>query len=455
MAIDRRDFLKVGLSGLALGSLGPVFHSPFLRRTLLAASAGGSAKKMLVIFMRGGNDGVNTCIPYGDSSYSIVNRPTLFIPEVQAHDLGNGFAALHPALGALHEVHQAGDLATLHRVGYEFQSRSHFDSQHYWENAIPGDNLEEGWLYRHVAESLNPETNPLAAASISDQLMLMFKGQGQVVLPHIPNVSTYNLGSSAEAEKLLGELPNGKDPGSGMLGWYGQPISSVGYDSLIKNTGQGLGASIITLEKSGVDPDTYVPENGATYPNADNPEGFPAPSFTFFRRLQDAAMLLKLTDMQVVGLEVGGFDTHSQQGASNGAQAGLLSMISHGVRSLRLDFLNNIWNDTLVFTMSEFGRTSEENGSFGTDHGEASCMFVAGGSVNGGVYNCDAGTWADGAMFSTPNGRYVAHLSDFRGVFGEALSKHFGLDPGTLDLVLPGFSGHAGDPEFAPLNFLP
>lgn len=454
MSLHRRDFLKLGASGAALGLLGPLLRSPFFSRTALAAGAGTQPKKMLVIFLRGGNDGVNTCIPYGDSQYNNTNRPTLFIPEVDALDLGNGFAKFHPALSALHEVHLAGDLATLHRVGYDQQSRSHFDSQQFWENGIPGDDIEEGWLYRHIVETLDLQANPLAAASVSNQLMVMFKGA--TVLPHIPSIEGYSLGApgSPEAAKLLGTAPDGMAPGSGLMGWYGQPIAPAGYDDLVKNTGLTLGASITELQNAGVDPSTYVPENGATYPNNTNPEGFGNNAFTFFQQLRDAAMLLKLTDMQVAGLELGGFDTHAAQGGVNGAQADLLAMIGHGIRSLRLD-LQSIWDDTLVVTFSEFGRTSEQNGSNGTDHGEASCMFVAGGSVNGGVYNCDATTWADGDMFSTPNGRYVSHLTDFRAVVGECLQGHFGISDPTLDLVLPGISGQVGDPKFDNLGFLP
>ncbi|MCA8959690.1 MAG: DUF1501 domain-containing protein [Planctomycetes bacterium] len=452
MKLDRRRFLGLGASGVALGMLGPVLRSPFAS-SLFAAGGPLPAKKMLVIFMRGGNDGVNTVIPYGDPEYNDTNRPSLFIPDVDALDLGNGFAKLHPALSALHDVHLAGDLATIHRVAYAGQSRSHFDSQHFWENAIPGSDLEEGWLYRHIVETLDLQANPLAAASISSQLMLLFKGS--TIIPHIPSIANYRLGApgSPESAKLLGNAP-GMQPGRGLMGWYGQASNQVGYDELVRNTGLALGSSLTTLEAAGVDPATYIPENGATYPDVDNPEGFAAAAFPFFEQLRDAAMLLKLTDLQIAGLEISSFDTHNAQGAGNGAQANLLAQIGHGIRSLSLD-LQSIWNDVLVVTVSEFGRTSEENGSNGTDHGEASCMFVAGGSVNGGVYNCDATTWAAGDMFSTPNGRYVSHLTDFRGVLAECLAGHFGIGATTLDVVIPGYSGQAGNPTFASLGILP
>ncbi|MFN0059100.1 MAG: DUF1501 domain-containing protein [Planctomycetota bacterium] len=456
MNFNRRQFLKTSLvSGVALGALSPMFRSPFLRRSFGAAMLGVTPRKMVVIFMRGGNDGVNTCIPYGDNQYNSTTRPQLFIPSAQALDLGNGFAALHPALAPLHELHLAGDLATIHRVAYENQSRSHFDSQQYWENGIPGDSeLDEGWLYRQVIQTYNLGTNPIAAASITPKLMLMLRGS--VALPHITDLSTYNLDvPGATQGKLLGAVSTGGgDAGSGLLGLYGKTSGSYGYDALLGSSGMSVGSTLQAISAAGVDPATYVPENGATYPSDAAPGGFPASSFPFFQQLRDAAMLLKQTDMRIVGIEIDGFDTHVQQGAVGGAHAQLLSQVAHGMRSLSLD-LQSLWDDTLIVTLSEFGRTSEENASLGTDHGEAACLFVAGGSVNGGVYNCDASTWANGDLFSDASGRYVAHRTDFRAVLREILVRHFDTSTPVVEQVFPGISATGGDPLFADLGFLP
>jgi len=137
------------LGGLALGAV----PGPFQRRALAAAP--GTEKKLLFIFQTGGNDGLNTVIPRGDPDYSTTTRPTLFIPENLALDTGNGFAQLHPGLQPLSEIYNhvplngqpgAGNLAVLHRIGYAGQSQSHFDSQQYWQNGVPGNaRLEEGF----------------------------------------------------------------------------------------------------------------------------------------------------------------------------------------------------------------------------------------------------------------------------------------------------------------------
>ena len=100
----------------------------------------------------------------------------------------------------------------------------------------------------------------------------------------------------------------------------------------------------------------------------------------------------------------------------------------------------DIWSDVVVTTMSEFGRTSAENGSAGTDHGNASCLFMAGGAVNGGVYNCDGGSWPAGVMFGI-GGRYLLQQTDYRSIFWELLRDHMGTLPGEEEIYFPGYVG--------------
>ncbi|MFN0060541.1 MAG: DUF1501 domain-containing protein [Planctomycetota bacterium] len=452
--LNRRSFMKVGAAGLALGTLAPVLRNPFFQRSLLAAGGvPGSTKKMLIIFMRGGDDSVNTVIPHGDSSYNTTNRPTLYIPPGTSLPL-NGFAELHPALQKLHEVYLAGDLAVMHRIGYANQSRSHFESQQFWENGEPGNESNKtGWANRLIDVQSGLLGHPLPASSNTGQHQLLF--QGNRVLAHIPNLATYTIGTSAADVKLLGALPTGGDSGSGLLGIYSQPPDGTAYDATVRNTGLMLGANLDHLLSLGINPASYVPYGGATYPTSGAPEGFSSSSaFTFFQRLKDAVQLLKETDCRVAGVQLDGFDTHSNQGAATGAHAERLSVIGHGMRSVFLDLQEptSIWNDTVVVTLTEFGRTSEENQSEGTDHGEASAVFVAGGAVNNGVYNCDASTWAQGDMFSTSNDRYVARRTDFRAVLAEIIDRHFDL-PGQLNTIIPGWSGLTGS-TYNYLNFL-
>ena len=139
MNISRRQFLKA--SSLAWGALGINLLSPGVFQRRLLASDMPNDRKLIFIVQNGGNDGLNTLIPTGDSSYNTTARPTLYIPPNHAIDLGNGFAQLHPAMQPIMELYNStrlnhrmgpGNLAILHRVGYSGQSQSHFDSQQYW-----------------------------------------------------------------------------------------------------------------------------------------------------------------------------------------------------------------------------------------------------------------------------------------------------------------------------------
>ena len=195
------------------------------------------------------------------------------------------------------------------------------------------------------------------------------------------------------------------------------------YASAVNATGKALGGTISTLAAA---QGSYTPENGAVYPGGG-----------FGSRLEECAMLFKRTDVRILGTEINGFDTHSNQGAIYGAHGNLLTDLAEGIQALSLD-LQSQWDDMLVVTMTEFGRTSAENGSMGTDHAESSVVFAAGGGVNGGVYNCDSTTWADGDMFSR-RGRYVERKTDFRALYSEIFTKHFGTATDRMEAVMPGF----------------
>lgn len=456
MNIHRRQFLKTG--ALAWGALGINLLAPGLfQRRLLAADLPAD-RKLIFIFQNGGNDGVNTLIPSGDLEYNTDTRPTLYIPPAQAIDTGNGFAHLHPALQPLMEIYNhsslngipgPGNLAVLHRIGYSGQSQSHFDSQQYWQNGVPGQaTLEEGMFYRHLAQTrdLGADENAFVAAAISSSQMLGLKGSRP--FPNFSRASEFTFsGTGAKARKILGSLP-GTGPasgGSGILGLYGgtQDDPSKLYRPLVHQTGNLLGSTMSILQ-SAVAQGTYTPANGAVYTND-----------SLGRKLLEAAMLFKRTPVKVVGMTLGGWDTHTGQGQLNGDHPNLMGQLARGMQALHRD-LQDQWDKILIVTMTEFGRTSEENGSRGTDHAESSVVFVAGGGVKGGIYNCDSTTWKSGDLFSSRNGRYLAKRTDFRGVFGEVFSRHFGDSNSLLDQIIPGYSAAAAkDPTgFQPLNFL-
>jgi len=451
MNINRRNFLKSG--SLALSALGLNMAAPVMFQRKLMAAPGLANKKMIFIFQEGGNDGVNTVIPRGDSEYNTRTRPTLYIPPGEAIASGNGFANFHPALSPMMEIYNQtgingqegpGNLAVLHRIGYDGQSRSHFNSQHYWQNGMPGDSeTEEGFIYRHLNRNvdLNAPENAFVAAGLSGSQLVALKGPNTI--PNFSRASRFDLPAG---DKFLGRRPEivGGSGGKGLLGLYGGPADDVGkrYRNLVHSSGQTLGAALTTV-KGALDQGTYQPENGADYP--DNRLG---------DKLREAAMLMKRTDVRVIGMRIGGWDTHKRQGQINGSHANLLGTVAQGFQAIYRD-MQSQWEDLIVVTMTEFGRTSKENGSAGTDHAESSVMFVGGGGVKGGVYNCDETTWSDGDMFSKRD-RYVEMKTDFRSVFGEIFQGHFGDDPRQFDEIIPGYTFAKLDnpSDFSPLNFM-
>jgi uncharacterized protein (DUF1501 family) len=452
----RRNFLKAG--GLTALALGLNAYSPaFLKRRILAAEP-ESAKKLVFIFQRGGNDGVNTLIPYGDPEYSQTTRPTLYIPQAQALQLtAADFARLHPRMGAMMDIYNhsslngidgPGNLAILHRIGYAGQSQSHFDAQLWWETGMPRPSTytEEGMLYRQVTKVIDPQgQNSVAAISLSRGQMAALKGQRPLVTLRDPADFSFS-GSASRVQKLLGELPAapaGPD-GKGLLGLYGGPrdFSGKPYRDLVYGTGLTL-ADAMNIVQDAVALGPYQPQAPAVYP--DN---------SFGNALQRVAMLLKRTPVQVLGVNIGGWDTHSNQGGGNGNQGNLLQRVAQGFQALYWD-LQDQWEDLVIVTMTEFGRTSKENASRGTDHAYACVMFVGGGGVKGGVYNCDPATWAPGDLFSERD-RYVRRKTDYRAVFGEIFMKHFGDDMSMINQVIPGYNAaqQANPSDFQFLNFL-
>ncbi len=445
--LNRRDFLRMNM---AAGTAGFALTQPFLfHRQLLAANGVNTGnKRMIFIFQRGGNDGVNTVIPRGDREYNRANRPTLYIPKADALDLGNGFAQAHPRLEPMMELYRdAGQLAMIHRVGYAKQSRSHFDSQNFWEHGVPGDSeMKEGMFFRQLVETLdlrNPKNNFVAASVSSSQLLAL---RGENPFPSFKAARRFRLqGNEALAKKTLGQAGTaGKPVPRGLIGLYEADAAGMSartpnlYTELVQNTGQALGATLKKVQDAARN--AYEPVAGATYPNGE-----------FGNKLKEAAMLIKRTDVKILGLNIGGWDTHADQGQANGAHGNLLGQLAQGFQALHRD-LEKEWDDLIVVTMTEFGRTSKENGGKGTDHAESSVMFVAGGGVKGGVYNCDADRWKSGDLFSE-KGRYLARKTDFRAVFGEIFLKHFGDDRALLDKVVPGYSeAEKADPD--PFRFL-
>lgn len=438
--LDRRSLLGGGLACAAAAFFAP---APLFARAR-AASPGG--RKLLTIFLRGANDGINTIVPLHDAEYFLsTTRPTLALPADQCIDLGVGGAALHPALAKLKPLYDLGHVACLQRIGYPNTTLSHFSGQQFVETALPGDYaFREGWTSRW-AEHCASSTSSLSAVSVSAQLMLQFSGAK--VLPHVPSLAQYATPNDPASAKLFG------DASSGLFSRYAAPASGANFDPLVHATGDLLGASLAEL--------------AALPPYAPPATSFPttlaelsalglAPAdwaLAFFLALRDAVHVLKHSSATIVGVEMHGFDTHAAQGTLTGPHADRLAVLAHGLAALHVEMEFDVWPDLVALVQSEFGRTSAENGSAGTDHGRASAAFLVGGAVRGGVHHCDPTSWPSGATLFSSEGRYVEHATDFRAVLAEVLERHLLVAPAELDLVIPGWSGLTG-PTVHPLGVI-
>lgn len=458
--LTRRGFFERSIqAALAAAATSYLGIPSFLRRAMAQGQLPDGTKKILFIFLRGGNDGLNTIVPWADSAYNTTNRPTLFLPPpdpqsvasgrmpdqpdlTRTVDLGNGFAGVHPGLAAFAPVFNAGQLALIHRVGYPKQSRSHFDSQRYWENGVPRNNLlGSGIFYRAVVNTGLHKGRKFPAVSVQSGNPLLLRGP----------ISMTNLSEPARYD-MAGVTSTGTDRAkllAAISAQHGIDHPDKDNRDLLYPTGVGLKDSIDALKNIGLSNYNFFDTDGTTHlfpvNAASNQKGFAASSYGFFKNLKNAAQILAHTDAVVAGTKLDGFDTHDDQGALTGGHASRMQWLGWGLYAVR-KFLSDIspalWENTVVVTLSEFGRTSKENGNQGTDHAEANAMFVSGGKVKGGVYHCDNKTWPTGptgAMFQV-NNRYLRRSVDYRSVLGEIIRDHLGATPAQLETIIPGYA---------------
>ena len=407
--MNRRFFLKSG--GIALASVGMSLSAPsFLERVAMGATAGGRRKTLIAIFQRGAVDGLNVVVPFGESSYYdlrpniAVAKPDMTNPET-AINL-DGFFGLHPSLSSFKPLWDSKRLAIIHASGSPDNSRSHFDAQDYMESATPGvKSTPDGWLNRYLQ-------NKKAAGDSSFRAVSMTRTMPRVLMGSAPAVAMANLSDFT--------IRAGKSSANIQTDF--EAIYAQQSKDMLAGMGRETFDAVNYLKKA--NPEQYKPENGAEYPNG-----------PFGNSLRQIAQLIKAdVGLEVAFTDIGGWDTHVNEGNGRGQLANLLSQFSTAIAALYQD-LGQRMDDVVVLTMSEFGRTVKENGNRGTDHGHANAMFVLGNSVQGGkVY----GRWPGLKNDQLYEGRDLALTTDFRDVFAEIASRHLGATD--LKSVFPGYS---------------
>jgi uncharacterized protein (DUF1501 family) len=402
---SRRVFLKQG--AFAFVSLG--FAPSFLARTAFAAGRPGRPKQLIAIFQRGAVDGLSMVVPFGEDEYYRA-RPSIAIArpnagENAAIDL-DGFFGLNPRLNALKPLWNARQLAIVQACGSPDSTRSHFDAQDYMETATPGrKGTADGWLNRYLQARRVEDATPFRAVSLTTQLPRLLQGP-----------------APALAVNQLAQFGIRGGRGSETLGASFEAEYAAAADHLLSGTSREAFNAIKMLKA--VDPAQYQPANGAEYPRG-----------AFGQALRQIAQLTKANvGLEIAFADVGGWDTHVNQGAAQGQLATRLDDFAHAIAALVTD-LGDRMEDTVVLTMSEFGRAVNENGNRGTDHGHGNAMMVIGGGVCGGhVY----GKWPGLAVERRYDGRDLAVTTDFRDVFGEIVTRHLGVtDVGS---VFPGYT---------------
>jgi uncharacterized protein (DUF1501 family) len=414
MAVTRRFFIKS--SGLALASFAAV--PSFLTRAALAQSRAGAGKDhpiVIAVFQRGAMDGVSAVIPFGDKSYYSA-RPNIAIPEPKsgsadaAIDL-DGFFALHPALAAFKPIYDAGSLAVVHAVGSPDNTRSHFDAQDYMEAGTPGNKgTRDGWLNRYMQANRDPKPSPFRAVSFTANLPRTLIGSAPAIA--MTNIADFGVRAGQ---------------GNNQVAKGFEELYAQGMADALHGTGKEAFEAVKMLKKA--NPQQYAAANGAIYPRS-----------PFGQALLQIAQLIKSDlGVEVAFTDVGGWDTHANQGSSRGQLANRLQDFSQGITALYRD-LGDRMSNVVILTMTEFGRTIRQNGSGGTDHGHASCSFVLGGPVKGGkVY----GNWPGLAPEQLYEGRDLALTTDFRNVFAEVAARHMGAT--NLNAIFPGFNPNAAN----------
>ena len=395
--VNRRAFMKSGALALFAAGFGGV--PTFIARAADSRKILSPYKKnkvLVCIFQRGAMDGLMAVSPYADANLKLL-RPTLYMSpsekEGKQFDLDGKFG-LHPALEAFNPFFTEGRMAIVHGVGSPNTTRSHFDAQDYMESGTPfSKSTNSGWLNRAVG-LMGHDGTPFRAVSLTSSLPRSLYGDNEALA--INNLQEFaiqmkgNPFASNLAAKSFEQL-------------YDQTSSEI-----LNKTGKESFDALKMLNVNNIK--NYQPANGVVYPTS--PLG---------NSLKQIATLIKMeVGMEVAFAESGGWDTHFNQGTSNGALARNLKDFSDCIAAFWKD-MGAYQDEVTVMTMTEFGRTAHQNGTGGTDHGRASCLFVLGNDVQGGkVYHNIKSL----AKEDLEDGRDLPVSTDFRSVFSAVADGH-------------------------------
>jgi uncharacterized protein (DUF1501 family) len=321
----------------------------------------------------------------------------------------DGHFGLHPAMRSFENLFREKRLGIVHGIGSPNNTRSHFDAQDYMESGTPfRKGTTSGWLNRAVG-LMGHDATPFRAVSLTSSLPRSFYGDN-------PAVAINNLQDFAIQVK-------GNQSGANLAAKSFEDLYDKTTSGLLKETGKESFDALKMLQKTNTK--NYVPAYNAVYPNS--PLG---------NSMKQIAQLIKMdVGLEVAFTESGGWDTHFNQGREQGVFARNVTDLSNSITAFWTD-MGQYQDDITVMTMTEFGRTVRQNGTGGTDHGRASCNFILGNDVNGGIVH---GTVNPLAVENLEDGRDLAVTTDFRSVFSEVAGKHLKINGDSL--LFPDWTG--------------
>jgi uncharacterized protein (DUF1501 family) len=400
MAISRRDLLKKSLGYVTVSAIAPRFSISPGWRSREILSAANPSRILVVLELMGGNDGLNTVVPYSDANYPKA-RSRIGVDLTKVLDL-DSHLALNPVMTGLKSLWDAGRVAIVEGVGYPNPNLSHFASRDIWHLADPTLEETRGWLGRWADGALADSDNPLACCAISQSLPKTLLSDS-VLVPTFTDLASYSYATDGQ---YPGDAQNQLDA---FLAENGSRYEIESTPRVLSRVGSDAIASSNSLGSVA----------GSSTPPVPYPDG------TLGAAMQLVAQIIagKLGS-RILYVTFGGFDNHANEDRDHD---GLLASVSDSVSAFFADLdARGLSGDVLLMTWSEFGRRVADNASNGTDHGTAAPHFVVGDAVRKGIY----GNPPNLASLD-PSGNLVFQ-NDFRAYYGTILSDWLGADSAAI-----------------------
>ncbi len=404
--LSRRSLLRGGAA--FAGSLAAQTALPaWMPRFAFAPYQQGARGDVLVsIFLRGGADTLNMIVPHGEDSYYAA-RPQIAIPRpddtaapAKTVDI-DGFFGLHPALASLLPIMQGGQMLAVHAAGSPHETRSHFEAMDFMERGTPGDyDVTTGWIGRHLQTLANGNLSPVRAIGFGTATQSALRGPVSPVA--LKSIVDYHLAGDATVASRMSEALN--------------RLYALDTGALVQSA-QATMSAIDVL--ASVSYQQYTPQHNAAYGGDD---------FALALR-QTAALVRADVGLEAACIDLGGWDTHVNQGGVEGAQARLMTELAEGLAAFHADMGDEMRRISVV-VMSEFGRRLQENAGGGTDHGHGGAMLVmSGGLARGGVL----ADWRGLEPAALDQREDLAVTTDYRDVLSELITMRLG-NPRTADI---------------------